>query len=99
LLFWINAFSGDNQKTNTNLNVVLVSSNIQNAKAIADAAKDDAVAVVYDFEKTNLREINLTLEELIDWKNKQIDHLIIICHGAPGSLLLGAEQLIDLEKK
>ena len=98
LLFCINVFAGDTPKANDNLNVVLVSSNIQNAEAIADAANDEAVAVVYDFEKTNLREINLTLEELIKWKNKQIDHLVIICHGAPGNLLLGAEHLIDLKK-
>ena len=79
------------------LNVVLVASNIQNAETIADAAHKDAVTIVYDFENTDLREINLTLEELIEWKKNKIDHLVIICHGAPGEVLLGADQWIDLK--
>ena len=98
VIFHICAYATENRETNKSLNVVLVSSNIQNAEAIADAARQDAVSVVYDFERTNLFEIYLTLIELTDWKNKKVDHLIIICNGAPGNVLLGANQLIDLKK-
>ena len=80
-----------------NLTVVLISSKIQNAEAIAKAARDKAISIVYDFESTNMRLVNLTLEELTEWKGKKIDHLIFICHGAPGSILLGAKCLIDLK--
>ena len=52
--------------------------------------------MVYDFEKTNLHQVNLTIEELVAWKGKKIDHLVIICHGAPGAILLGADEFIDI---
>ena len=76
--------------------MVLVSSDIKNAQAIADAAKDEAVTIVYDSEATNLHLIIFTLLEIIEWKGKKIDNLSIFCHGAPGSILLGANELIDL---
>ena len=86
------------EKNDEPLNVVFVSSNIENAETIANAAKQNATTIVYDFEKTNLHEINLSLIELIQWKNKKIDKLVIVCNGAPGKLMLGADQLIDMKK-
>ena len=95
----ISVFSGLAEEKNVNgLNVVLVSSLIKNAEAIAEAARQNAVAIVYDYENTDLREINLTLIELIEWKRCKIDNLAIICHGASGSLNLGSNYLIDLKK-
>ncbi len=79
------------------LNVIFISSKIQNAQAIADAADKDAVTVVYDFENTNLKQLNLTLEELVQWKGRKIDHLIFFCHGAPGTIILSAKEVIDLK--
>ncbi|NOZ61474.1 MAG: DUF4347 domain-containing protein [Calditrichaeota bacterium] len=79
------------------LNVIFVSSKIQNAQAIADAADKEAVAVVYDFENTTLRQINLTLEELVQWKGKKIDHLMFFCHGAPGTVILSAKEIVDVK--
>ncbi len=67
VIFHICGYAAENRETNENLNVVLVSSNIRNAEAIAGAARQDAVTVVYDFERTNLFEIYLTLIELTDW--------------------------------
>ncbi len=103
------AFAGDERNNNdvatkkaesvseNELNVLFISSNIQNANKIAEATKEYGVVVVYDFEDANLRTINLTLEELIEWKKQKIDHLSFFCHGAPGSILLSANELVDLK--
>ncbi len=80
------------------LNVLFISSAINNAEAIAQSAKQNAIAIVYDFRNTNLHEINLTLLELIEWKKNKVSNLAIICHGAPGKLSLGLNYSIDLDK-
>ncbi len=79
------------------LNVVFVASNIQNAQSIVNMVEDEAIAVVYDFDETNLNLVNLTLVELAEWKEKKIDHVLFFCHGAPGNILLGADYSINLK--
>lgn len=91
-------FAAENKNSNEHkLNVVFVASNIQNGQAIVEGMKDQSVALVYDFDETNLNLINLTLEELSEWKGRKIDNIMFFCHGAPGSILLGANYMVTLK--
>ena len=79
------------------LNVIFISSKIENAEAIKNAADEDAVTVIYDFENATLRQFNLTLQELVQWKKRKIDHLMLFCHGAPGTIILTAKDIINVK--
>ncbi|HDP98778.1 MAG TPA: DUF4347 domain-containing protein [bacterium] len=78
------------------LAVVLISSKIDNAENIAAAVDERAVKIVYDYREANLKLINLTIEEIVQWKGRKVDHLVIMCHGAPGNIHLGEKEIIDL---
>ena len=86
--------SGEGSEKST-LTVVFISSNIQNAKAIGEVVMDEAVTIIYDFAQTDLLQINFALDELTQREKQKIDHLIFLCHGAPGNIVLGADKIID----
>ncbi|MEW6529979.1 MAG: DUF4347 domain-containing protein [Thermodesulfobacteriota bacterium] len=72
------------------LNVVLISSALENSDALAAAADDDAQVILYDAASANLESINYLLNDLVSSTGMQIDHLAILTHGRSGALSFGS---------
>ncbi|MDQ7782880.1 MAG: DUF4347 domain-containing protein [Desulfomonilaceae bacterium] len=76
---------------NQDLNVVLISNALDQVEAISQAAVDDAEVVVFDAENDDMGSIVDALTSLADSTGKQIGHLAILSHGAPGTIALGQD--------
>ncbi len=70
------------------LSVILISNAVDQIESISAAADDDAVVIEYDTQEDSLASVIDELAELVDSTGKKIDHLAIVSHGEPGTLIL-----------
>ncbi len=78
-----------NQVFGQDLNVVLISSALDNVRALSDAAEDGGVVIVYDAQEDGLEDITQQLGDLLEGTGCQISHLAVVSHGDAGVLTLG----------
>ncbi len=78
---------------NEGVNVVLISGDLADAKAISDAAHDHAEVIVYDSHSDNLATLTAKLQTIVDTTGHKIDNLAIVGHGTEGALTIGSDQI------
>lgn len=75
------------------LDVVLVSTQLDEIDAICDAVLDGLEIVTYDPDFDNLNSISAKLALLVESSGSTIDSLAVIGHGDEGILTLGADEI------
>lgn len=76
---------------NQDLSVVLISNALDQLEAISQAVVNDAEIVLCEAENDDMGSIVDALTSLADSTGKQIGHLAILSHGAPGTIALGQD--------
>ena len=77
------------------LNILVVSSSIDQAQILADAAADGVVTILYDAENTSLSELEQLIAEAAN--GQQIDNLAFATHGQIGQFRLTGDIWISAE--
>lgn len=80
-----------------NLNVVLISNQLDRIDEIAAAAEPDAKVIVYDGSDGNLGQVIEKLQAEVASTGEQIGHLAWFSHGDPGVLKVGDNLLFSAQ--
>lgn len=88
--------SNDAQSSQSSMDVVLISDEINDLDNLVAAVSDNSEIVIYNSDKDNLESINSALNELAQSNDSKIGRLGLMAHGEPGELKLGADS-INLE--
>ena len=83
------------QVAGSDLNVVLVSSALDDIASIAEAAADGAQVVIYDASSADLAGIVGLLEQLVESQGERIDQLAVLSHGDAGVLKLTEAEIFS----
>ena len=75
--------------------MILISNALNQLEALQEAAVDDAEVVVYEAQSDSLGSITEELSALVDSTGQKIGHLAILSHGAPGTLILGDQEIFS----
>jgi hypothetical protein len=77
------------------LNVVLISSAVDQAQALSAAVAPGTMVLVYDAEHDDLSSINAQLKSLVDSYGEKIGHLAFVTHGSDGAINLSDSQTVN----
>ncbi len=77
------------------LDVVLISSNLEDTAGIAKAAHPNAHIIIFDGATQNLKSLDSLLNEVTQSSGKKIEHLAFASHGDAGALYIGSDT-VDL---
>ncbi len=73
------------------LNVVLISSDLDQVEALSSASVSGSQVIVYDAKTADLSTINSLLENVVNSEGRKIDHLALVTHGESGLFELRRE--------
>jgi hypothetical protein len=75
------------------LDVVLISSSLQDIQAITDAVERGAIVIVFDAQKDNLASVVSKLDDLVQSTGHKINDIALIGHGDEGVLRIGTDRI------
>ncbi len=66
------------------LDIVLISSSLDNVSTLSGAVGHNATVIVYDGQNETINELVSSLTSLVQSSGEKIEHLAILSHGQPG---------------